>query len=62
MEDQKGESMKVIYQNSKPQDFEMSESLVVTGKLENDIFYASDILLKCPSKYKDQEVMLRKNE
>ena len=62
MEDQKGEMMKVVYQNSKPQDFEMSESMVVTGKREKDAFYASEILLKCPSKYKDQEVMLRQNE
>jgi cytochrome c-type biogenesis protein CcmE len=62
MEDKKGEVFPVIYSDSKPQDFEMSESLVVTGKMENDTFYASDILLKCPSKYKDQEVMLRNNE
>ena len=62
MEDKKGEVFPVIYSDSKPQDFEMSESLVVTGKMEAGTFYASEILLKCPSKYKDQEVMLRNNE
>ena len=62
MKDKKGEVMQVIYSDSKPQDFEMSESLVVTGKMVDDKFMASDILLKCPSKYKDQEVMLRNNE
>ena len=29
--------------------------------MENDEFIASEILLKCPSKYKDEEVYL-KNE
>lgn len=61
MEDKNGEVMKVTYHDSKPQDFEMSESLVVTGKMKSDEFVATDILLKCPSKYKDQEVMLREN-
>ncbi|WP_235295715.1 cytochrome c maturation protein CcmE domain-containing protein [Portibacter marinus] len=61
MEDKDGEIMKVTYHDSKPQDFEMSESLVVTGKIREGEFVASDILLKCPSKYKDQEFMLREN-
>lgn len=62
MEDKKGEIFQVVYKNSKPQDFEMSESLVVTGKMVGEQFIATDILLKCPSKYKDQEEMLRNNE
>lgn len=42
---------KVISNESKPQDFERSEQVVVTGKAVDDAFMASQILLKCPSKY-----------
>lgn len=46
-------SVKVIYHNTKPQDMEKSERMVLKGKMEGDHFECSDILLKCPSKYKD---------
>ena len=36
---------------AKPQDFEKSEQIVVIGKMEAGNFVASDILMKCPSKY-----------
>ncbi|MHC1708365.1 MAG: cytochrome c maturation protein CcmE [Bacteroidales bacterium] len=55
MTDNKGEKRKVIYNNNKPQDFEKSESVVVVGKMENDNFIASSLLLKCPSKYNDNK-------
>jgi len=57
--DKDGVTRKVIMNRAKPQDFEMSEEIVVTGKLQEDEFIASDILLKCPSKYKDEEIYLR---
>lgn len=44
---------KVVYNKPKPTDFERSEDVVVTGKAEGDIFYATEISLKCPSKYND---------
>jgi cytochrome c-type biogenesis protein CcmE len=44
---------------AKPQDFEMSEQVVVTGSMEGDTFVATDILVKCPSKYKDEEIYLK---
>ena len=50
---------KVVYIGPKPQDFEMSEKVVVTGRMTEDHFVASEILLKCPSKYKDEEIALR---
>ena len=62
MEDKNGEQKMVKYLGAKPQDFEMSEQIVVTGKIENDYLLASELLLKCPSKYNDQEVMLRDKE
>jgi cytochrome c-type biogenesis protein CcmE len=49
--DDKGIEKKVIYQNTKPQDFEKSENVVVTGSMKGDDFLATSLLLKCPSKY-----------
>lgn len=57
--DKDGETRKVVMNRAKPQDFEMSEQIVVTGKLKGETFFATDILLKCPSKYKDEEIYLR---
>ncbi|WP_236976522.1 cytochrome c maturation protein CcmE domain-containing protein [Membranihabitans maritimus] len=57
--DEDGITRKVVLNMAKPQDFEMSEQIVVTGKMEGENFLASDILLKCPSKYKEEEVYLR---
>ncbi|RME16562.1 MAG: cytochrome c maturation protein CcmE [Bacteroidetes bacterium] len=53
MIDQNGERKKVRLHKSKPQDFEKSEQIVVIGKMKEDNFEASDILMKCPSKYND---------
>lgn len=57
--DNKGEEHKVIYLNAKPKDFEMSEQIVLTGKMKGEDFLATDLLLKCPSKYKDEEVYIK---
>ena len=59
MIDKNGISRKVIMKQSKPQDFERSESIVVTGEMRDDIFVADEILMKCPSKYKDDEIRIR---
>lgn len=48
-----GNSIKVVYRNTKPTDMEKSDRLVLKGKVEGDTFECKDILLKCPSKYKD---------
>lgn len=61
IKDTKGEEHKVVLLASKPQDFELSEQIVVTGKMKGDEFVATDLLMKCPSKYKDEEVYI-KNE
>lgn len=61
MKDEKGEIRKVIYNGSKPQDFELSEKLVLIGQMKNDTFYASKILMKCPSKYNDNLVEVKDN-
>ncbi len=48
-----GNTVKVVYHNTKPTDMEKSERLVLKGRMEGDHFECKDILLKCPSKYKD---------
>ena len=58
MKDNDGVSQKVIYKDAKPQDFERSESLVITGKSDGNIFHAEQILMKCPSKYVEDEIQI----
>lgn len=59
MKDTKGKSNKVIVTAAMPQDFHRSEQVVVTGSFKEDTFVATEILTKCPSKYKDEELYLR---
>jgi cytochrome c-type biogenesis protein CcmE len=62
MKDANGEERKVVLHQPKPQDFEMSEQIVVTGEMETGVFQASEILMKCPSKYKDEEIAVRQQK
>ena len=62
MTDDQGVERKVILNKAKPTDFERSEQIVLTGKVRDNQFVASDMLLKCPSKYKDQEIQMRKQQ
>lgn len=48
-----GNSIEVIYHNAKPTDMEKSERIVLKGDVESGKFQCKNILLKCPSKYKD---------
>ena len=59
MLDKEGNEEKVVYKGSKPQDFERSEQLVVKGKVSGDVFAASEISMKCPSKYVNDEITLK---
>ncbi|NEN23957.1 cytochrome c maturation protein CcmE [Cryomorpha ignava] len=54
MIDGKGEKRTVMLNKSKPQDFERSESVVIIGKANGENFHASEMLMKCPSKYKQE--------
>ncbi|HOI00133.1 MAG TPA: cytochrome c maturation protein CcmE [Bacteroidales bacterium] len=56
MIDSKGEERLVRYYDAKPQDFEKSEQVVIIGKVDGDAVTASSLLLKCPSKYNDDQV------
>lgn len=58
-----GQAVKVIYHNPKPENFEISERLVLKGKYNNTegYFDCSSIQTKCPSKYKDDMEAAKKN-
>ncbi len=49
-------AQRVVYINPKPQDFDASEQVVITGCMRGKVFMADDILLKCPSKYVKTEL------
>lgn len=59
MKDEEGTERQVFVNAAKPQDFARSEKIVLTGGMKGDKFIASNILLKCPSKYKDEEITIR---
>lgn len=47
----------VVYYNEPiPPDFTRSEKVVVIGSYQGDVFIADKILLKCPSKYQEEEL------
>jgi len=56
VKDNKGEECKVVFAGTKPQDFEHSEQIVLTGQMIGNEFHASHILTKCPSKYTPDKI------
>lgn len=58
--DSLGGTTQVIYHNTKPAELEQSDRVVLKGKMEGNVFECDDILLKCPSKYKDDKKQLEK--
>ncbi len=51
--DSLGGRTRVVYRNSKPTDFEHSERIVLKGRMKGEVFECEEMLLKCPSKYKE---------
>lgn len=58
MIDNNNEAHEVICYNPPPsmQDFKRSEQVVVIGRVKEGKFVASEILMKCPSKYEDSQI------
>lgn len=46
-----GDRMLVQYSGTKPGNFEQAEAVVCVGRFSQDAFVASELLVKCPSKY-----------
>jgi cytochrome c-type biogenesis protein CcmE len=61
MFDNAGAEKKVVLHKNKPQDFERAEQIVLIGKMEGEEFHASEILMKCPSKYNDTKPQAASN-
>ena len=47
----------MYYNQPKPQDFERSEEITMRGYATDSAFIAKEILMKCPSKYNEQNEM-----
>jgi cytochrome c-type biogenesis protein CcmE len=61
VKDSTGLTQVILYQ-PKPTDIEKSEKIVLKGKMNAaGVFECKDILLKCPSKYKDEKGQTEKN-
>ena len=56
MVDEKGQEQEVYYSEPVPTDFKRSEKVVVVGSYRNDVFLADKILMKCPSKYQEENI------
>ncbi len=56
MIDEEGKKESVFYGEPMPPDFLLSEQIVVIGGYENNKFVANEILLKCPSKYTEEDI------
>lgn len=52
--DKSGVKQQVFYNQPKPQDFERSEEITMKGFATDSGFVAEEILMKCPSKYNEQ--------
>ena len=51
-----GETLMVIYHGAKPSGFKVGSNILVEGKYHSDgIFRASQLIMKCPSKYEPEE-------
>ncbi|MBI1192997.1 MAG: cytochrome c maturation protein CcmE [Bacteroidetes bacterium] len=56
MADKSGRQARVICYDDMPYDFEKSEEVVLTGQMKDDVFFATDLLVKCPSKYVEDDL------
>lgn len=55
LKDEKGDIMPVEYRGTIPGNFDQAVSIVAIGAYQGDHFEASQLLVKCPSKYQAKE-------
>jgi len=58
MVDNNQDIQQVYHNEPMPPDFRRSEQVVVIGSYHDDLFVADQILLKCPSKYQEEEIVV----
>lgn len=61
MKDLNGNEKKVVYSRPEPNNFKEAKRLVVIGRLKDNVFYANEMLMKCPSKYNATGANLKKH-
>ncbi|MCL1917338.1 MAG: cytochrome c maturation protein CcmE [Peptococcaceae bacterium] len=54
LKDDNGTVVQVVYKGIKQDNMDHADGLVVQGKIDGDVFCASKILVKCPSKYESK--------
>lgn len=59
--DSLGKTIEVVYHNSKPDNLEVSERLVLKGAYKDNRFECKEIMMKCPSKYTDEPNRVQQN-
>jgi cytochrome c-type biogenesis protein CcmE len=52
--DANGDRMKVVYDGTKPGNFDQATSVVCIGRYADEVFHADKLLIKCPSKYAEE--------
>jgi cytochrome c-type biogenesis protein CcmE len=52
--DESGTKIDVIYDGAKPGNFEQATEVVCQGSYKDGKFHATNILVKCPSKYQEE--------
>jgi len=60
LQDDQGKVFRVV-SNRPPasiEDLKKSEKVVIVGRFRKEEFYASEILMKCPSKYEEKEIKM----
>lgn len=58
VKDKAGRVSEVVFNGAKPTDIEKSEQIVMTGYMDGDQFRCGKIQMKCPSKYKNDQVAI----
>ena len=56
VKDKQGNINQVVFNGAKPTDIEKSEQIVMTGHMDGNTFRCSQIQMKCPSKYKKDQI------
>ncbi|MBV41926.1 MAG: cytochrome C biogenesis protein [Crocinitomicaceae bacterium] len=58
MEDRDGQKCRIILEQAKPTGLENSESIDLYGSMIDGEFHATEMLMKCPSKYNESNHVL----
>lgn len=58
VKDKAGAVHPVVFSGARPTDIEKSEQIVMTGHMQGDEFRCNKIQMKCPSKYKNDQIAL----